>query len=107
MIDQNRMEEAIQYLANTDELYANAKAHADGLKETLKIVQSTLFLKMTGKTQAERKEQAIAHTDYYRAVQKWQQAVQEVELLRAKRTTNTLIVDCWRSLNANRNKGGF
>lgn len=105
MISQERMEKGLTYLAETDEDYAKAKALVEGMKEILKIKKSQLFLKLAAKTQGEREHQAVAHPEYSFEVGRYQEAVKGMELLRAKRTTETLLIDAWRSVNANRNKG--
>ena len=103
-VSQERMERALTYLAQTDEEYAKAKALVEGLKESMKPVKANLFLRFKGGV-SEREQMALGHPDYAIHIEKYQQAIQDFEYIRAKRLTETLIVDCWRSLNSARGKG--
>ena len=103
-LTQERMEHALKYLATTDEEFAKAKALVEGLKEQFKPIKASLFMRFKGSI-GERENMALAHPDYDVHLKKYQNAVMDLEYLRAKRSTETLVIDCWRSLNSARGKG--
>ncbi len=104
-IDRDRMEQAVMYLADTDQPYANAKALYDGLCEQKKIVKANHFVRCGATTASAREAESYNSMEYRSHLSKIQDANAEYLLLLAKRQTECTIIDCWRSLNAARNKG--
>ena len=80
MINYNDAETALNYLVNTDEEAARAKALYDGLYEQRKPIRAVELIKN-------------AHIDY--------------EIFKNKRASNILICDMWRSVNSNQKKGNI
>lgn len=105
MIDEKRAEQAIHNLASTDEPYAAAKAQVKGLEHRLKIIKAQAFLEAQG-TVAEREARAQTDRAFVKMVDEYQNAVLEMETLGAKRKREELILEFWRSVNANRRVGG-
>lgn len=106
MISADRLQRALEYLATTDEPAAKAKAYLIGLEETLKTVKATEFLKATG-TNGYCEAVAYASAAYREHIKKIEDATYSYELYRTKRTTESLIVEVWRSLNASRRSGNI
>lgn len=96
--------QALGYLADTDENYARAKALVDGLEETKKTVKAAAFLRASG-AQGERSEKAYNSPEYRNHLTLLENAILELELLRAKRTTEALYIEVWRSLQSARKQG--
>ena len=106
-INQDDMERAVEYLANSDEDYARAKALYDGLMEQRKVVKAKAFLRSREGPQTAKEQDAYASQAYQEHLQKIEVANLEYLTLHTKRSTETIVIDCWRSLNAARRKGQF
>ena len=106
MISADRLQKALEYLATTDESAAKAKAYLMGLEETTKTIKATEFLRATG-TNGERDARAYASASYQEHIDKIEEATYSYEILRNKRLTEALIIEVWRSLNANRRNGNI
>tara|TARA_R110000772_G_scaffold227233_1_gene337947 strand:+ start:1203 stop:1523 length:321 start_codon:yes stop_codon:yes gene_type:complete len=106
MINYNDAETALNYLANTDEEAARAKALYDGLYEQRKTVRALQFLSSTGSA-AERTEKANGSEEYQSHLKAIRDAQIDYEILRNKRDTNIRVTDMWRSVNSNQKKGNI
>jgi len=104
-ITREKMEEAVDYLAGTDEDYARAKTLFDGLSEQRKTIKANCFMRAGEGSAAAKEQVAYQMPDYVMHLQKMETAELEYLTLHAKRQTAVVIIDCWRSLNAARNKG--
>lgn len=104
MISEERLSQALRYLAETDEQHAKAKAHMKGMEQQLKTIRAICYLRATG-TQGERAEKAYSDQEYRDAVEQYENLVADYEILNNKRNTETLVIDVWRSLNSARTKG--
>ena len=98
--------EALNYLANTDEDCARAKARMKGLEYAIKRVLAAETLTATAKTAGERKAAAEASEAYKTVTTDYENAVLDYELLATKRSTQTARFEWCRSINANRRMGG-
>ena len=103
---EDRVKLALTYLAETDEEHAKAKALVKGIEQSRKTVKAIAFLQASG-TMAEKEAIAYKSQEYQDIVAKYEDAVADEALLHNKRTTNALIVDVWRSENANRRTGNI
>ena len=104
MISQQRMEKALKYLAETDEEYAYAKTHALKMERKAKSVFRVMFLAESG-TVAEREAKADKSNEYQEASEAEFTAKTHLEHIKAKRDTEALVIDVWRSLNASQRRG--
>lgn len=104
MISEDRLQKAMKYLAETDEPAANAKALVEGLKIQEKTIIAIVFLRVDG-TNQEREMKARVDPAHVQWREKHKEAVVDFELYRNKRTTEALVVEVWRSINANRRSG--
>lgn len=105
MISPDRLQKALTYLAETDEPCARARSLMMGLEKQEKTVLAMQFLGVTSGTVEERKAKAQATPQYQNWRETYEAAVLDFELYRNKRTTEELIVEVWRSVNANRRHG--
>lgn len=104
MISDTQLERAMEYLAQTDEPYAELRADVLRTEHLAKVAESLAFQLATGNVE-ERKAEART-TDTVRAA--WEKhfaAVKAFELVRARRERAGLVVEVWRSENANRRHG--
>ena len=104
-IDKNGMERALQYLADSDVDFARAKTLYDGLMLQRKTVKANCFLRAGDGSAASKEQAAYQMPDYVMHLQKIETANLEYLTLLAQRSTAVTVIDCWRSLNAARNKG--
>jgi len=106
MTSEDRLQKALTYLAETDEPAAKAKAYVKGLEQRRKTVKAFAFLSAAG-TMAEKEAKAYASPEYEEVTQAIENAVADAELYFNKRSTEMLIVEVWRSVNAGRRKGNM
>ena len=104
MISDERAEKALAYLVKTDQEAAAAKAHVIAMEQQTKTVKAMQFLEAEG-TVAEREARAATSRDYLAACQKHHAAVADYELLKNKRLSESLVIEAWRSIQANRRHG--
>lgn len=107
MIDIPRRDKALTYLVQTDEVTARAKAYMFGLEKQEKTILAVEILKSKGSNVQERDSTARVSEPYCEWLKKYEEAVFDFELLRNKRNSEELLVECWRSENANRRVGNI
>lgn len=104
MISTERLQQALTYLAETDEQEAKLKALVEKNKRKMDAMFTTIAAHTKG-TVLEREAAAYGHADYISARDAYLLALSEHGAVKNKRATECIIVDVWRSLNAARNKG--
>ena len=103
-ITQEQMEDALQYLSDTDETCAALRADMERAEWRAKRTKSTVFTLSVGSV-AERNALADTHADTAAAYEKYFEALQKFESMKNQRATKAIVIDIWRSLNANRRQG--
>jgi hypothetical protein len=103
MITQDKMEAAMQFLADTDKDFADAKADLARAEIFCKRIRQRVFLTEIG-TVAERNAKAETYIDVETADQDYIAALTTFEQLKARRQRAELVVEVWRSLNANQRR---
>jgi hypothetical protein len=104
-IDRIDMEKALEFLASSDVDFARAKTLNDGLYQQRQTIKAHCFIRSGEKSAASREQVAYQMPDYIMHLQKMETANLEYLTLSAQRSTAAIVIDCWRSLNATRNKG--
>ena len=104
MISQQRLEKALTYLAETDEPLAEAKGEILRLENLIKRVNYRLFLSAEGSVEA-RKAAAGKSEETAKLEEELVSATVRYEGMKAKRETESTIVEVWRSINASRRAG--
>jgi hypothetical protein len=104
MISEDRLQKALTYLSKTDEPAAELKAEVARKEYVCKLARSRGFIMAEGsvdlrKALAEKSEGVMEAEDALAV------AIVEFEKVKAKRLTETLIIEVWRSCNANRRAG--
>jgi hypothetical protein len=108
MISDERRDKALTYLVETDEEHARKKSYFKGLERQEKTVYSFEFLKTKGNgTVEERKAMANSSSSLIEHLEKIADAQLKHEIMENKRHTEELMIECWRSENANRRKGNL
>ncbi len=105
MISQDRLQESLIYLAETDEPCAQRRADHARAEFKAKSVKNVLMKAITKGSIPDRTAEAETDQAYLDAKAEEFQKFFEYEAMKNKRITETIVVDTWRSLNAGRNKG--
>ena len=104
-IDQEKMEEALQFLSESDEEYASLRALVQGLDRQTRTIKAIAFERAREGSAAAKEQAAYASIQYREHLQKIELAERECLILQERRNTAVTTIDCWRSLNAARNRG--
>lgn len=106
MISNERLTQALTYLASTDSDLAMLKVEMHRKEYLCGIARAREFLAADGNI-PERKAKAEVSEEVVNAENARLFAMGEYEKLRAKRETEVLIVECWRTEQANRRAGNL
>jgi len=96
----------LQYLAQTDEEYADKESWLTGLKETMKHHKG-MWVVQSKSSVSKAQEEYYATPEYKKQVGIITEAVKQVNTLKNKRATAILRIDVWRTLEASRRKGNI
>lgn len=105
-MDEQKAQAAINYLAQTDEDHAKARAEYNALSELRKTVRAFCFEKAEGGVK-EREMAAERHGDYIAHIEKIKAAEIEFHTMHNKRKRAELTVDLYRTWSANVRKGNI
>lgn len=101
MITKERMEEALMFLSGTDEECADLRAKMERAEYKAKAVRDAVFRHVEG-TVADRTAQAGSSDEYMAAMNDYFDLLRMYEAMRNRRATETIVIEAWRSINANR-----
>lgn len=102
-ITEERMEKAMQFLAETDVTFAEKKSDLAEREILRKRVRSKIFLVSEGSV-AERQAKAETAFESIEMDDAYIMVLEQYEALKARRERAEIVIDIWRSLNANRRK---
>jgi hypothetical protein len=97
------MEAAMEFLAETDQPFAEAKTAVMRHEILCKRIRSRVFCFVEGGVE-QRKAQAETHQEVIAADDEYIAAILAFETLRARRGRAEIVIDVWRSLNASQRK---
>ena len=100
-ISDSDVERAIDYLRDTAEKAAQARAERAYLEQWLKSLKSTLLLGAPGSSVAEREAYAMAHHDYATALAGLRAAVEADERYRFLREAADAKIRAWQTMCSN------
>jgi hypothetical protein len=100
-ITQDRMEQALEYLSDTDETCAALRADMERAEWRAKRTKSAIFQISDGSV-AERNAVADTSPDTEAAYEQYFKAMQTHDAMKNKRATESIVFEAWRSLNSNR-----
>jgi hypothetical protein len=103
-LNDDRVEKALVYLANTDERHACLSSEVKRLEEAIKQTKAHLFLLAEGSV-AQREAKAIASPEYGSTVHSWIDAYKEFKILDNKRNSEVRVTELWQTLSSNKRKG--
>jgi hypothetical protein len=97
------MEAAMEFLAETDDKFALAKADLLRTEILAKRVRARAFLEQTGSVES-RKAAAEGHSEVIAVDDALVAATVTLEALKARRSRAEIVIDVWRSINASQRK---
>jgi hypothetical protein len=97
------MEAAMDFLAETDIRFAEAKTRLMQTEILCKRVRARVYITQEGGVEA-RKGAAEAHGDVIDADKDYVAATLDFETLKARRSRAEIVIDVWRTLEASRRK---
>jgi polysaccharide pyruvyl transferase WcaK-like protein len=101
MITDAQLDEALHYLLDEADRDAAAKAHADYLKEMLKVVKADLVCNKPGMSVASATVQAEASPEYREALNIWRIANEDHTKRTFLRAAKETLISVWQSERAN------
>lgn len=104
MISDDRAEKALRYLAETDLTCAEAKANMERAEFKAKAINQSIFQISAGSV-ADRKAAADTSADYADAMRVYFEALRDYSHVANKRDTERIVMDTWRTVQANRRQG--
>lgn len=104
MIDADRLQKALTFLATTDVPAAEAKAAVETCENARKRALALAYLAADGQVK-ERESKAQVSDAVQSAENAKVDAVLTYEKLKNKRETEERIIETWRSINSNRRAG--
>ena len=106
IITESKLEAALNYLRDTDETCAAFKVEVSRKEYLCKIARARIFLNAEGSVE-QRKAMAEIDKEVEIAEEARLTALGEFEKQKAKRETNILIVEVWRTEAANKRAGNI
>ena len=106
MISDDRVEGAVEYIRDNGGLVGQLRGQKAMLEHRIKIERSQRFLEAEG-TVAER--EAIAWTDpaVYELCNEYRDCVTELETIATRFKSAELLIEVWRTQNANQRRGNI
>jgi len=106
LISDKRLEQALTYMATTDATAAELKGDVERAEYRCKLARAREFITAEGSVEA-RKAAAEMSESVQQVEDERCRLIVEYEKVKAKRQTEALIIDVWRSLNANQRHGNI
>ena len=106
VLTEERMTYALEFLSDSDEQLAQLLSDVERAEWKAKLTKQMVFVHLTG-TVADREANASIAPETQEAFEEYFKAVAEYNKLRNKRATESILIECWRSVNSARKFGGF
>ncbi len=101
MIDNNRMEQAIEHLLSTNKEYAAARVEVNTLNHDLKVLEAMRFLEAKG-TVKDRESQSITGESYSNLKDLYYESLLKAKTIGNKRITEEKIIEVFIAIESNR-----
>jgi hypothetical protein len=105
MIDEDRLQKALTYLATTDEPCAALRADMERSHYRAKAIRAAMIKHSSGSSASAREADADSSNEVNDAWEKAFKAAHDYYAMNNKRDTEKIVIDTWRSLNSNRRMG--
>lgn len=106
MISDERLSKALTYISETDQTHAELKTDVERQQYKLKKIKAAIFSVESGNNE-ERKSAAETSESTQDQVDNYLDSLERFNEVDNKRKTELLIIEVWRSLNANRRQGNI
>lgn len=106
MISDDRLQQALTYLAETDSQAAELKTDVERKHWIMKKVEAMMYIHGAGTVDL-RKATAKVSNEVEEATEAWLTALADSEAVINKRKTESLITEIYRTESANRRAGGI
>lgn len=107
-ISTEKMEECLAYMAKTDVQHAMLRALVDDYEYRIKMAEARVARESKDKgTQDYIKSLTRTDPEYIKLVDELYETNMNYQIISAKRKTAELIIEVWRSLNANSRRGNI
>jgi len=103
----HRVEKAMAYLAETDLEFAHSRGMMLRTEYLADVAESMVYKSIQEGSVEDRKRAAKIAPETRKAMEEHFQAVVQFETLKARRAREVLVVELWRSVNANRRVGNI
>jgi hypothetical protein len=103
-ITQDRMENAMEYLTDTDDAFAAMKTLLARTEILAKRARARIFLTGDKGSVEAKKAAAETHTEVCAADDTYIEAMREYETLKARRSRAEILIEVWRTLEASRRR---
>jgi hypothetical protein len=100
------MDECVEFLCESDQMFADAKAKVKYLEKKLKVIKARAFLDASGTGEVRKAESEVAQT-HLDALEEYRNAVLDMETLGVERETINIRIEIWRTKSANTRKGNI
>ena len=106
MINNERISMALKFLTESDEPCANWKVEVARKEYLCKVARAKIFHNIEGSVES-RKARAEIDQDVTEAEEARFMAMAEYEKMKAKRETEALVIEVWRTFSANLRQGNL
>jgi hypothetical protein len=100
-----RVERAMTYLADTDEKFAQSRGEMLRTEYLADVAEAMVYKSIQEGSVEDKKRAAKIAPETRKAMEEHFHAVVQYETLKARRAREILVVELWRSVNANRRVG--
>lgn len=104
MVSEQEMERALRWMATTDTEFADWRVQTLRTEYMAEVAEAMVYKLMEGSIE-DRKKAAKASPEVKKAMDEHFAAVRGYEVLKAQRKSAELLIETWRSVNANRRVG--
>ena len=107
MITEKRLEEALKYLAESDNEHAKLSAGVEYIKDLAKHYKGKYIMSSEEKSVALKEQAYYASSEYKKHIDDKKDLINDLTLLENKRSKESLVIDVWRTLEASRRKNNI
>jgi len=107
MITEKRLEEALTYLAESDNEHAKLSAGVEYIKDLAKHYKGKYIMNSEEKSVALKEQSYYASDEYKKHIDDKKDLINDLTLLENKRSKESLVIDVWRTLEASRRKNNI
>jgi len=107
MITEKRLEEALKYLAESDNEHAKLSAGVEYIKDLAKHYKGKYIMNSEEKSVAIKEQSYYASDEYKKHIDDKKDLINDLTLLENKRSKESLVIDVWRTLEASRRKNNI